>query len=273
MNNLLRFLQKHHFILLFILLEAISIVLLSRSHTYHRAVLSNYSNSVTGRIYAVNANFQSYFGLRKQNQLLQEQNAQLQRQLSFYMQEVVPTYDSIENMAVFEYIPCRVISNTVQQRNNYFILDKGLKDGIQKDMGVIGPDGVAGIIIGVSNNYATAISLLHRYANLSVRIKHDNQIANLVWKGGDYRYAEVVDIPTHVELNQGDTIVTSGHSFVFPEGMVVGTVEEFIPSAQGSLNSARIRFATDFNSLRHAFVIHNTDKEELEELSKIRSNE
>lgn len=272
MYNLIRFLQKHHFFLLFLLLETLSVVMLSRSHTYHKAVIGHQTNHVMGKVYQLQATIQSYFGLRKSNLGLQEQNAALLAELQFYKQQMPAAY-STDSMFVHGFMPANVIKNTTHLRNNYFIIDKGAKDGIQKDMGVAGVDGVAGIVIGVSENYATAMSLLHKYATLSVRFKNNDQIANLHWRGGDYHLADVVDIPTHIELQQGDTIQTSGHSFVFPEGMMVGTVEEVLQSGQNNMNAARIRFSVDFNKLRYVYVVSNAHKQELDELSEIRTNE
>ena len=58
-------------------------------------------------------------------------------------------------------------------------------------------------------------------------IKKSGYIGSLVWELGDYRLAQLKDIPNHVELIKGDTIVTSGYSSVYPEGVIVGVVKEF----------------------------------------------
>lgn len=272
MYNLIRFLQKNHFFLVFLLLETLSIIMLSRSHTYHRAVIGHTTNGLLGRIYEINANIYAYFGLRNTNAELQQQNARLLVELEYLKQGLLQQMP-VQVDTVHRFIPARVIKNTTHLRNNYFIIDKGFKDGVQKDMGVSSPDGIAGIVIGVSEHYATAMSLLHKYATLSVRFKNNDQIANLHWRGGDYHYGEVVDIPTHIELQKGDTILTSGHSFVFPEGMMVGTVEDHLHDSQGNLNVARMRFSADFNKLRHVFVVSNAHRKELDELLKIKTND
>jgi len=272
MYNLIRFLQKHHFILLFVLLEVIAISLLSRSHTYHSATISHNTNKVAARLYEINASVTEYFSLRQANKLLRQQNAELQKRLAWHeTHQTAP--DSLLRDTVFDFLPARAISFTSHLRNNYIIINKGRRDGVQKDMGLVAPEGVVGIIIGVSDRYATAMSLLHKYATLSIRFKNNDQVANLHWKGGDYRFGEVVDIPTHVELQQGDTILSSGHSLVFPEGLMIGTVDDFVPSERGSLNTARIKYAVDFNSLRNVYVVKNYDRKELDLLIKSRPNE
>ncbi len=272
MFNLVRFLQKYNFIIIFVFLEVIALVMLSRSHSYQRAAINHRTNNLAGAIYHIHSDITNYFSLRQQNIRLLHQNAELMRQLAL-VKENIPDPDSALQSQIFEYIPARVIHNTVDLRNNYIIINKGYRDGVAKDMGIVSPDGVAGIIIGVSEHYATAMSLLHKHAALSVRFPNNDQIANLHWRGGDYHFAEVVDIPSHVIPAEGDTLVSSGHSFVFPEGLMVGTVAELIPSEKGNLNTARVRFHTNFGKLRNVYVVKNAHRKELDALSTIKTNE
>lgn len=160
MYNLVRFLQKHHFFILFVFLEVIALSMLSRSHSFQRAAVNHRTNSLAGSIYHLRSDINSYFSLQHQNMLLQKQNADLLRQLAT-VQERIPPPDSALQQQIYDYIPARVINNTVDLRNNYIIIDKGYRDGVTRDMGLVSPDGVAGIIIGVSEHYATAMSLLH----------------------------------------------------------------------------------------------------------------
>jgi rod shape-determining protein MreC len=110
------------------------------------------------------------------------------------------------------------------------------------------------------------MSLLHSYTTISVRFKDSEQLANLRWETTNYRYGMVDDIPTHLRLQKGDTIVTSSYSYIFPENLMAGTVMELIPSPSGTLNKAKIRFATDFSSLKNVYVIHHTSKAEIDSL-------
>ena len=99
--------------------------------------------------------------------------------------------------------------------------------------------------------------------------KRTNSTGSLIWEGGDYRYATLVDIPTTYPLYKNDTIVTSGLANDFPEGIAVGYIEDFT-SVQGSgFYSIRIRLATDFNNLNHVYVVDNHFKAEQDSLMKI----
>ncbi len=265
MYDLIRFVQKYYFTLLFILLEAVCIVLLSTSQAYHRQTVSNIVNNVAGTVYETKTNVNNYFSLRKQNKLLVEENARLRQQLTALV-------DTTDNLAMslldttYKYIAANVVNNTVNASKNYIVINKGSNDGVEPDMGVLSSDGVAGVVVNVSSHYSVAISLLHDFSSVSVQLADDENIANLKWETGNYHYGMLRDISTHVTLHRGDTVVTSSLSYIFPAGIPAAVVEEMITSPSGDMNSAKVRFVTNFATLRNVYVIKNTYKTEIDSL-------
>jgi rod shape-determining protein MreC len=272
MYNILRFLQRYNFFLLFVLLEVVALLMLTRSHSFQRAAVNTVSSGIAGKLYEIRSGISSYLSLRQANRKLLEQNARLLTEITL-LRNNIPHRALSDSTIVFEFIPARVISNTVHLRNNIFIIDKGLRHGVRKDMGVMAPEGAAGIVIAVSENYASVMSLLHKFGSISVRFKNNDQLAILQWNGGNYQFGDIVDIPTHIEIHPGDSLLTSGFSLVFPPNILVGTIHEVTQSATGSLNSARIRYSTDFNSLKDVYVIKNNHRNELDMLSKIKTHD
>ena len=266
MYNLIRFIQKHHFVLLFLVLEVLCIVFMTLTQNFHRQKRINTTNDIVGRIYETGTSVGDYFRLGKINRELAEENALLRRQLAVTTDTTKSYLDTINADTIYEFIPARVVNNTVNRPNNYILINKGAADGIEKDMGVISSSGIVGIVADVSQHYASVMSLLHSYTTISVRFKDSGQLANLRWETTNYRYGMVDDIPTHLRLQKGDTIVTSSYSFIFPENLMAGTVMELIPSPSGTLNKAKVKFATDFSTLKNVYVIHHTNKAELDSL-------
>ena len=133
-------------------------------------------------------------------------------------------------------------------------------------MGVISSTGIVGIIVGTSSNYAYVMSLLHQNSRISARIKKNNHLVNVLWDGKNYEEGLVIDIPSHIELSAGDSIVTSGNSLIFPEGIMVGTIQEYMQSANQDLSEAVIKFSTDFNRLQYVYIIENYMKPEADTL-------
>lgn len=267
MYNLLRFIQKHHFVILFLVLEVLCVVMLTMTQSYHRQKRINTTNDIVGKIYQTGTQVGDYFRLGKINSELAEENALLRRQLAVVTDTTQGYQEYINADTIYNFIPARVVNSTVNRPNNYIMIDKGRADGIEKDMGVVSPDGIVGIVTDVSAHYASVMSLLHSYSTISVRLKNnDDQLTTLRWETTNYRYGVVDGIPTHLRPQKGDTVVTSSYSFIFPENLMAGTVEELLPSPSGTLNRAKIKYATDFASLKTVYVIQHTNKAELDSL-------
>lgn len=267
MYNLLRFIQKHHFVILFLVLEVLCVVMLTMTQSYHRQKRINTTNDIVGKIYQTGTRVGDYFRLGKINSELAEENAMLRRQLAV-VTDTTQGYQQYVNVdTIYNFIPARVVNSTVNRPNNYLLIDKGRADGIEKDMGVVSSNGIVGIVTDVSAHYASVMSLLHSYSTISVRLKNnDDQLTTLRWETTNYRYGVVDGIPTHLHPQKGDTVVTSSYSFIFPENLMAGTVEELLPSPSGTLNKAKIKYATDFASLKTVYIIQHTNKAELDSL-------
>lgn len=271
MRYLIAFLWKHSFFFLFVFLECIAFIFIINSHKYQSSVIVNTTNQLTGSVNDIYSDVNNYFSLHKSNRQLLEANTQLlnQQSNSFWISDTGFYYKD----TIYKYIGARVIANSTHLRNNYIMLNRGTKHGIDKDMGVITSDGVVGVVIGVSKNFSTVMSILHKDSKISARIKKNNQLANVVWNEIDYRHGSLEDIPTHLQLNPGDTVVTSGNSLIFPEGIIIGVVTEYHTKKGESLNSASIQFSNDFNALYHVYVIQNLKRNEIINLLKAVKNE
>lgn len=267
MRTLFAFFRKYHFFFLFLFLEGICIILISNHNPYHKTHIINSSNSIVGGINSVYAAIDEYFSLKKNNEILYLENSELRNMLDKYQQipdTLLHDYYSADSSYIF--IPAKVINNSVNRRNNYIMLNKGSSDGIEVDMGVISPRGVVGVVMETSGNFSTVLSVLHSDSRISAKIKKNNHLASLIWSGRNYREAILQDVPSHIPLNKGDTIITSGYSFMFPEGIIIGFVKEYRKGNENNFNEAIIELKEDFNSLRFVYVVKTNDKEELQEL-------
>ncbi len=255
MRTLLLFFIKHRFFALFLLLEIVSALMLVNSYSYQRMLTFNAVNDLTGSILKTSANFKDYFSLRSQNDSLAAENARLRNRIETSFLNSDSTASASGRL--FRYYSAHVVSNSVNHRNNYIMLDKGSLLGMTKEMGVVSSQGIAGIVIGVSPHFSLAMSLLHQNAFISARIKKNGQLVNVKWKTDDYRFGTVTDIPSYIMLAKGDTIVTSGNSLIFPKDIPIGTVVKYIANQHRNFNVAKIKFCTDFNSLHIVYLIKN----------------
>lgn len=269
MRSLILFIWKHHFFFLFLLLECICFYFIFKHNYYQRAAFVHSANKVSGSIFNAQSAITEYFHLKEDNLLLVEENARL-RSLSKssylpFSQRSQVVNDTIYRQK-YEYISAKVVNNSTNRRNNYLTLDRGSSLGVKPDMAVISSKGVVGIVANVSENFSSVMSLLHKDTRISAKIKKDGSFGPLFWEGEDYRYATLTDIPTHVPLLKGDTIVTSAYSLTFPEGILIGTVESFEIRSGSPFYTVKVNLSTDFKKVSYVYVINNIMKEEQENL-------
>ncbi|MBK8845187.1 MAG: rod shape-determining protein MreC [Bacteroidetes bacterium] len=268
MRNLFQLLWKNNFLILFLLLEIFCLYVIVQNQFYQRAVVVNSSNSVVAKGLGYVSNVQQYLYLKKNNDLLLSEleiyrNADMR---SFYDVRFIKS-EANDTMykRQYTYTSARVINNSVNKVANYITLDKGSMHGIKRDMGVIGAAGVVGVVKEVSKNYATAISLLHKDSKINGKLKRTGEFGPVLWDGQP-AYAYLREIPTSARFNKGDTVITTSFSSIFPEGIMIGTIESAeIPSGEESY-SIKIKLATNFHSVSHVLVIDNKFKEEQKSL-------
>lgn len=272
MNNLFQFLYKHIHWIVFIALEIICFVLLFSYNSFQGSVYLSTANDVTARLLNGKDKVTSYFGLAGKNYALAEQNARLQQRIvELEMLYAQHRLDSLaETEAVkrvwrtgYHITPALVIDKSVNKMDNYITLDRGTLDGIAPEMGVMGIDGVVGIVYKCTERYSLVMPLLNSDSYTSCKVLGSKDIGILQWHGTDPRYATLHDLPRYSNVALGDTIVTSGNSSFFPEGVMVGVVEEANPSADGLYMNLKVQLCTSFAQLEHVFIVSKMDAEEL----------
>ncbi len=282
MRNLINFLIKNSSWFVFIFLEVICFYFIFNSNSYQKSVFFNFSNEVTGRVYSISGNVLSYFGLRQENQDLLEKNAELSAeitQLKDYLFSLQS--DSIKTDAFLKdslgrgiephFIVARVEKNSISMIENYIIINKGSNDSVKADMGVVSQQGIVGVVRNVSPNYSIIQPILNPQSRFSCKIIGSNADGILIWEGGDPRYAALTQYPKYEKISIGDTIVTSGFSDFFPEGLMVGTVEGYKSETDDNFHSLNIKLSTDFGSLKNVLIINNTNTEIKELEKKVRN--
>lgn len=274
MKNLIDFITRYNYWFLFLLLEVISFVLLFQFNSYQGSVWFTSANVVSGKVYEMSSEVESFFALSQVNEQLTQRNVLLEQQVKALQEKLTSvTQDSsylrnnqYQYLAGYKYIPAKVVSNSVDKYNNLITLDKGSADGVKKDMGVACGNGIVGIVFMTSEHYSIVIPVLNSQSNISCTIKGRGYFGYLHWKGGDASMAYVDDVPRHARFKLYDTIVTSGYSSVFPPGMLVGKILHVYNSSDGLSYRLKIKLSTDFASLRDVCVIDNSVMNERLEL-------
>ena len=222
-------------------------------------------------MYSVSGSVQSYLNLKTTNADLMQRIAVLEEEKQVYKKE-------LENLSglnqaklinvgidrnIYHYTPARVTYKQVSGINNYIVLNKGSKDGITEDMAVVSANGIVGVVTLVTSSFSRVLPVINSSYNPSCMIKNTRFTGPLFWDGKDPRFVHLSGLPGHASFTIGDTIVTSGNSATFPEGVFVGVVEEdAFKRKNEDYNSLKVRLFTDFSTLSIVHIIQNSLREE-----------
>lgn len=240
-----------------------------RNDGYQGSSLLNSSNRVVAGLYSAATNVKEYLLLREENDRLARENAKLYNLLkSGYLAINLEQYIRHDTMykQQYTYVSAKVVNSSINKRSNYLTINIGAEQGIKRYMAVINSDGVVGYVKDVSQNFSSVMSLLHKDVRVNCQLRVDGSYGPLIWDGSDYRYCLLTDIPSHAKIRKRDTVETSEQSGIFPEGIMVGTVDSVWRKQNEAFYTAKVRLVTDFKKLNHVFIIKNKFKEEKDSL-------
>jgi rod shape-determining protein MreC len=273
MQTLFLLIYRYRSFLIFVFLEVIAAWLITNNNSYQGALFFNSANAFTGRVNQTSSDVSGYFSLTNVNTDLAEENAFLRRELARLSLQAQGNRkaDSVlldSNQYVF--VPAEIINKSTNRLLNFVTIDKGKEDGVMPDMGIMGQNGIVGKVKDVSDHYATAYTLIHTNLLTSVYHKASGAFASVQWDGIDPLRTKLMFLPRHVEINIGDSILTSGFNAVFPPDMLVGIVTAADLADNAVFYNADVALATDFASLKHVYFIKNygrIEKDSLEQIS------
>lgn len=276
MYNLIKFIGQYHFFFLFLFLQIFNVVLIFQYNSYQKTGFINSANKVTGSVYQSFNKITHYIGLQAVNEQLALENAQLKNQLKKVYYSEIPTlindtifkYDTlcVDTFKSFNCIAANIISNTINKQKNIIFIDKGNRDKVEKGMGVLSSQGVVGVVLQSSKNYATIMPIIHRDVFISAKIKNTGYFGNLSWNGKNIQIAQLSEIPNHISPSKGDSIVTSGYSHLFPADEFIGFIDDFSEIPGTGFLSINVNLATNFARLKHVYIVENIYLNEINEI-------
>ena len=280
MYKLIEFLRRIHVVLLFIIIEAIALNYYAHSSFYTQAKILSRANSVVGGLQRSVFSVKHFFTLRSENEILSARVAELEHSLAAYREREanmatdtlsMAQIDSafVEQLTQYSYTPARIISNTINRNRNYITLNRGRQHGITEDMAVISPDGsMVGYIVGCSDRYSVAISILNDKFTTSGKIVGDDHFGSITWNGRSPHKVQMSELTKYAEFEVGAPVVSSGLSHIFPEGVKIGVVESFSENDNQTSFDVVVRLAADMTKVSNVLVISNDGYIEATELEE-----
>jgi rod shape-determining protein MreC len=267
MQQIFNFVIRNKTFLLFFLLFSVALALTIQSHSYHRSKFINSANGLTGGVYGTINSIDKYFDLERENKILIEENQKLRSQL--YNQQNSNNTLSIDTSyseGKFRVTTADVYKNSYSLTNNYLTINKGRKDNLRQDYGVITSKGIIGIIDNTSNSYATVLSILNKKSQINAKLKSSKHIGSLVWNGDSPEFTQLIDVSKFAPVKVGDTIVTGGQSAIFPKGIDIGTIESFEADVSGDTYNIQVKLFNDMTNIGTVYILKNLDLSEIKNL-------
>ena len=273
MLQLVDFVARNRFFLVFVLLEVLSIWMVVRSNSYWGATYFNTTNYYVAKTLAFSNSAKEFSQLGQINADLAKENARLHSILTTLNQKTaadapvgyVP--DSLFATR-FTYTVAKVVDNETNRPNNVLTIDKGTNDGIQPGMAVISATGVVGSVRFCSENYSVVTSILHSEFRVSSKLVRSNELGYAKWSGKDPNFIDLIDVSKYTRIFKGDSAVTSNQNKVFPPGIMVGKVVEIAVHPNQTFYNITLKLATDFRNLSYVYVVRNQQLGEQEKLKQ-----
>lgn len=278
MKNIIGFIRQNFTFLTFLILQIVSLVMLSSYNKTYETFFGGWSNQVTGNINKKYNGWSYYFNLRNTNAQLIAENAALRNQLglnfvaidsSRKLGTIVLRKDSLEKTRKFYYYPAKVVGNTFTLQKNYIIIERGSLQGVKKDMAAISPEGsIVGVVVEVNDNYSKIMSLLHRNSKVSAMLKRDKIAGSIEWDGADPSVLILKNISKSAAPKIGDSVLTSPYSSNFPSQLMVGKVTSILKDPSSNYLTLNVKSTTNFFNLEYIYLVENKRMAEQKNVEK-----
>ena len=270
MQQLIYFFQKYRYFLFFVLLELVALFLIINNNNFHKSKFISSANGITGGLYENFSKLSDYFNLKTQNEQLVSENEKLKNLLEKYnsaKDSIVngSVIDTLEYNQKYTFTKAKIIKNKYNTSNNYLTIDKGISQGVEKEMAVINSKGIIGITEDSNSNYTRVQSILNSNSKINARLKNSNHFGSLEWDAKDYNTVQLHDVPRQAAIKVGDTVITGGRSTIFPEGILIGIIKNI--NTNNNKNLIDIELFNDMSNLKHVYVVTHLDKKEINDLN------
>ena len=229
-------------------------------------VLSPFQKAFT----AVSDGVGGFFDFIKSSKTYKQQNADLKKKIASLEQELRKNdamaeenkrlramLELKEKNTEYNYIAADVISSDVTNWSKTFTINKGLADGIKKNMAVVSPYGLVGYTYEVGRNRSKIVTILDAGVSVGASVNRVN-VYSLV--EGDISLQskgclKMLYISKDSNVEEGDYVMTSGNGGIYPQGLFIGKIISLKEDSSGMSQEAVIEPGVDFDNLTEVFVI------------------
>ena len=267
----IRLFSKNGLFLFFLFLQLIAVTLIFSRNSMQQSFAAGQATVFNAWVSGYIDQGTSYLKLKQINEDLVAQNKALMAQVYGKGQSGNPQFrrvtDTIGGGQIYTFVDADIVNNSITRNDNYFTIDRGKRHGVFPKMGVIAPNGIAGIVVNTTNNYALVQSVLSvNKIRINAALKNTGFFGTLTWKGDNSRTMHLADIPKYVPLKVGDTVLTDGKSSIFPQGIMIGRIAGYEVDSKTGYWDISVELNQKMGNLQKVFVVRNLKKLELKQI-------
>ena len=271
MGFLIRLFSKNGLFLFFLFLQLIAVTLIFSRNSMQQSFAAGQATAFNAWVSGYIDQGTSYLKLKQINEDLVAQNKALMAQVYGKGQSGNPQFrrvtDTIGGGQIYTFVDADIVNNSITRNDNYFTIDRGKRHGVFPKMGVIAPNGIAGIVVNTTNNYALVQSVLSvNKIRINAALKNTGFFGTLTWKGDNSRIMHLADIPKYVPLKVGDTVLTDGKSSIFPQGIMIGRIAGYEVDSKTGYWDISVELNQKMGNLQKVIVVRNLKKLELKQI-------
>ncbi|MBI4546602.1 MAG: rod shape-determining protein MreC [Ignavibacteriae bacterium] len=240
------------------LLIIISLVLLSNNDNKQIRAIRSYTVGFIGVVQDVLSVIPNVIELKRENAVLRQLAVNLSDEVNRLRDARLENLRlratlGLKEQSRFKLVAADVIGKSLHLLRNTMTVNVGERDGIEIDMPIISESGLVGKVIATSPKYAVGQLMLNKDFRASAKVQRSRVDGIIVWDGGDY--VKLKNVAKTLETKEGDVVVTSEYSSVFPRDIKIGIITQITEKPGSLFKEITIKPSVDFAALEQVFII------------------
>jgi rod shape-determining protein MreC len=243
---------------IFVSLLIISSFLLANNDNHQLHAIRAYTVGIIGEMQSVLSVIPNVFELKQENEVLRRLNVNLSDEVSRLREARLENIRLREMLDMkgrkdFSLLPADVIGKSLHLLRNTITIDAGESDGVKSEMPIVSETGLVGKVVAISRHFSIGQLVINKDFRASARVQRSRVDGIIAWDGGEM--LQLKNVAKKQDVKEGDVIITSEYSSVFPTGIKVGVVSRISEKPGSLFKDIDLTPAVDFPSLEQVFII------------------